>query len=94
MAGIKSMTVEQIVVLIYTALGVGGGLISNFFTSAASPYKTLVAALLVPLAVYFTSLALLLRTVQQKKKRWLVYNSFMTFALVWLVVWIFLFNIM
>lgn len=88
------MTIEQIIILIYACLGVGVGLISNFFTSTASPHQNLATALLVPLAVYFASLAFLLRTIQQKKKRWLVYNSFMTFILVWLVVWIFLFNIM
>lgn len=86
-------TIEQKIILIYTCLGIAVGPISNFFTFAASPYRNLAIALLLPLAIYFASLATLVKTIRQKKIRWLVHNSFMTFVLVWLVTWIFLYNI-
>lgn len=87
-------TIEQKIILIYTGLGVGVGLISNFFTHAASPYQNLATALLMPLAIYFISLTTLLKTIRQTKTKWLVYNSFVTFVLVWLIAWIFLYNVM
>jgi Mn2+/Fe2+ NRAMP family transporter len=84
------MRIEQFIVLGYLFLGVSIGFVSNYFTKNNS---ALTFALTFPLFLYFVSLFPLLKFVRQKKKTWLFYNTFITFILVWLVVWILLYNL-
>lgn len=80
------MKTEQKLVLIYLLLGILSGIISNQFT--------LVPAVIIPLAIYFISLIFFTRIIKMHmKKSKLFYESLFTFVLVWLVVWIFIFNL-
>lgn len=79
------MKLEQILALAYLVLGVASGFISNFLGN-------ITLGLAVPLVIYAISFGILVKLISYKKKNWLVVNSLITFILVWLVVWIFLFN--
>lgn len=80
------MKLDQTITLIYTVVGVLSGFISSYF-------HNLLLAVVIPLIIYVISLVPLLNSVKQKKKFWLFYNSFITFALVWMMVWILIFNL-
>ncbi len=79
------MKLEQILTLAYSGLGLISGFISNYL-------KSITLGLGVPIAIYIISYIILMKLVSYKKKSWLTANSLITFILVWLVVWIFLFN--
>ncbi|MFH1622977.1 MAG: hypothetical protein ABIA12_00440 [Candidatus Aenigmatarchaeota archaeon] len=79
---------EQKVVAAYSALGVASGVLSNYFE--AGP---LVYAVLLPLAAYAASAAVMFRLGRGQKRSQLLSNSLVTFLLVWAVVWIFLYNL-
>jgi hypothetical protein len=81
------MKVEQKIVMIYTILG----LISGFLTNHIIGFGLLVATL-IPFVFYFISF-LLLTIFVKGKKTYLFYNSFVTFLLVWLTIWILLYNL-
>jgi hypothetical protein len=49
-------------------------------------------ALSLPFVIYFVSLIPLITLVKEKKS-WLFYNSFITFILVWLTVWVLFYNL-
>jgi len=76
----------QKLTMLYLVLGICAGLVSNTFTDAAM-------ALLSSFALYIVSLVPLIKLVKHKKTKWLMYNSLVTFFLVWLTVWIFLINV-
>jgi Mn2+/Fe2+ NRAMP family transporter len=84
------MKIERFIALGYLFLGISFGVVSNYFTKSSSG---LTFALSFPLFAYFISLLPLLKFVKQKKKTWLFYNSFITFFLIWLIVWILLYNL-
>ncbi len=77
------MNQDQITVITFSALGVMAGIISNFFAGFLS--------FLIPSIVYFAACFLLIRSGKSKKTS-LILNSLVTFILVWLLVWIFLYN--
>jgi len=77
------MNQDQITVIIFSALGAMAGIISNLFAGFLS--------FLIPLIVYFVACYSLIRSSKSKKTS-LILNSLVTFILVWLLVWIFLYN--
>jgi len=80
------MKIEKILVLAFTFLGLFTGIVSNYISEAS-------ISILVALAIYCLSVFSMTKFVKEKKKKKLILNSFVTFILVWLVVWIFLFNL-
>jgi len=83
------MKVDQVIVGIYLLMGFFAGYLSDYFVKL----NNLTVSLLLPLLIYVVSQPVLLKMVKQKKKRWLVSNSFSTFFLVWILVWITLNNL-
>ena len=81
------MKVEQKIAMIYTLLGFVSGFLTNYTTGLS-----LTIALSIPFIIYFISLPFLTHSVK-KKKTILFYHSFMTFILVWLTIWILLYNL-
>ena len=79
------MNLVQILTFIYMVLGIAAGFVSNFFDNR-------LIAVLISFLIYMVSYVILIKAVAYKKRAWLVANSLITFILVWLVVWIFLFN--
>ncbi len=79
------MNLVQILTLVYIGVGIAAGYISNFFDNR-------LLAVLISFLIYMVSYVVLIKAVAYKKRGWLVANSLITFILVWLVVWIFLFN--
>lgn len=79
------MNLVQILTLIYIGLGIAAGYVSNFFDNR-------LLSVLISFLIYMISYVILIKLVPYKKRSWLVTNSLITFVLVWLVVWIFLFN--
>jgi uncharacterized YccA/Bax inhibitor family protein len=77
------MKPEQKVNSIFLLLGILTGIFSKIFTV----YITVVFGLL----LYFVSLLALTRAVRVRKMTWYLSNS-LTYFLVWLLVWIILFN--
>ena len=84
------MKIDQVFALGYLALGVFLGVLSNYLLSSNG---NLTFALVIPLFVYLVSLFPLLKFIKSKKRRWIITNSFITFVLIWLVVWILLYNL-
>ena len=79
------MNLVQILTLAYIGLGIAAGYISNLFDSR-------LMSVLVSILIYMVSYVILIKAIPYKKSGWLAANSLITFVLVWLVVWIFLFN--
>lgn len=79
------MNLVQILTLIYIGLGIAAGYVSNFFDNR-------LLSVLISFLIYMVAYVILIKAVAYKKRSWLVTNSLITFILVWLVVWIFLFN--
>jgi len=84
------MKIDKIIVALYLFLGIFFGYISNYFNKIMS---NLTLALLVPVLLYVVSQPILIKFVKEKKRTWLISNSFITFVLVWLIVWILLHNL-
>lgn len=83
---------DQKIVLIFFALGAVVALVSDFFT-VLYPENGLIIAALFPFAVYAVALSTLLKTVRQMKTKSLIYNSFMSYFLIWAVIWILFYNL-
>lgn len=83
------MRIEQKIVFAYTVLGVLLGFMTNYLLNAG---VGLSIALSLPFVIYFVSLIPLITLVKEKKS-WLFYNSFITFILVWLTVWVLFYNL-
>jgi hypothetical protein len=83
------MRVEQIVSLVYTLLGLLSSFLTNHLYSIGFG---LVIAVVTSFAIYFASLPLLIAFVKDKKKTILL-NSFITFLLIWLTMWILIYNL-
>lgn len=79
------MNLEQKLTIVYSIIGIASGFVSNFFT--------LLYAVSIPLVAYSISFVFLVRLIKHKKILWLLSNSFITFVLVWLVAWIFIYNL-
>jgi hypothetical protein len=80
------MNLDQKFTIIYTTIGIVCGAISNIFSN-------LIFALVIPLLVYAISFVFFVRLIKNKKPLWILSNTIFIFILVWLVTWIFLFNI-
>jgi hypothetical protein len=78
------MNEEQKTTAIFAVLGFASGFFSTYI-------HDLWVALVVPSIAYLAVVALCVRAVRRKRRSYLT-NSFVSFFLVWLVVWIFLFN--
>ena len=83
------MKLEQKLVLIYLAIGIVTGVLSNYLYEKMG----LALAVAAPLVIYAISIAAFLNIVKDRKVKSVVINSFVTFILFWLVIWIFLFNV-
>ena len=83
------MKVEQKIVFAYTILGILLGFLTNYLFKSG---VDLTIATAIPFVVYFVSLLPLITLVKEKKS-WLFYNSFITFILVWLTVWVLFYNL-
>lgn len=82
------MKIDQKIVLIYLILGIILGYFSYYF----SINSNLLIALIFPFVIFCIALFPLFKLVREKKKKWLIWNSFITFVLVWILVWLTLFN--
>ena len=79
------MKLSQSLTLIYLGLGIVAGYISNYL-------QNLVFSILAASTIYLISYLILIKGVKHKKKEWLLSNTITLFILVWLLVWIFLFQ--
>lgn len=80
------MNTEKISTLIYIALGALSGFISNAFNVFIVPVA-------IPAAIFAFSIYFLLKRFNPNKKRKFIIENLVTFILIWLLVWIFLFNV-
>jgi membrane associated rhomboid family serine protease len=81
------MNLEQKLTIIYTFLGIAAGFLSAILSSML--YSIISAA-----AIYLVSFIFLVRFLRHKKTIWLISNSLVAFALIWLVTWILVFNLL
>lgn len=80
------MKPEQKFAIIFTVFGAAMGAFSTYIGILALSFA-------VPIVGYIAMLFLMRRIETSKKMKWIVTNSIMSFLLVWLVSWIFIFNI-
>jgi hypothetical protein len=81
------MKVEQKIAMVYTVLGILSGFLTNYMIGFG-----LTIAVLTPFIIYFISFPFLTFLVK-KKRLMLFYNSFVTFVLVWVTIWILMYNL-
>lgn len=80
------MNAERMLTLIYFALGIAMGILSNYLSTMLSVG--------IGAVLYIVSFFVVKQFVGGEKKfSWYVLNTLLTFVLVWLVTWIFLFNL-
>ena len=80
------MNIERKLTLIYFILGIGMGILSN--------YLDIMLSFAIGAALYAISFFVVKRFENSGKKlSWYVLNTLLTFVLVWLITWIFLFNL-
>ena len=80
------MTVERKLTFIYFVLGLGMGLLSIYLSSIIS--------LVIGIAIYLITFFVTKRIIAKDKNfTWYLINTLLTFALVWLITWIFIFNL-
>jgi len=82
--------IERTILFVFLALGILTGFASNYFNKTLG---NLAFALITPFVVYLAAQAPFMKFVKDKKKKWIFYNTFPTFFLIWLVAWIFLHNL-
>ena len=75
---------EQSLNIIYAVMAVGIGFLSISLSS--------IMAAAVGIGVYAASFAALKIRIKTKKTKWLVMNSLITYLLIWILTWTFLFN--
>ncbi len=80
------MKPEQKSGIIFSVFGVAMGAFSSFV-------GILVLAFVIPIVGYVAMLFVMSKIESTKKMKWVVMNSIVSFLLVWLVSWIFIFNI-
>lgn len=80
------MKTDQTVTLVFSFLGLLLGFFSNLISH-------LMLAILIPLIVYIAVLYYFIKRSKVKKKRPIITNSIISYFLLWLIVWIFLFNL-
>lgn len=80
------MNAERMLTVIYFVLGITMGILSNYLSTMLSVG--------IGVVLYIISFFAVKQFVAEKKKfSWYVLNTLLTFVLVWLVTWIFLFNL-
>ncbi len=79
------MNLKQQITLLYTGLGIVCGIVSYLAVN-------LTWALIVPLIIYAISNAVLLKYIKTNEMKKLSYNNLITFILVWMTVWVFLYT--
>ncbi len=80
------MNTERMLAMIYFVLGVGMGILSNYLSTMLSVG--------IGVVLYVVSFFIVrMFAVERKKFSWYVLNTLLTFVLVWLITWIFLFNL-
>ena len=80
------MNAERKLTLIYFILGIGMGVLSVYLNAMIS--------LGIGVVLYIISFFIVKVYLRENKKfAWYVMNTLLTFVLVWLVTWIFLFNL-
>lgn len=84
------MKAEQVITLVYAALGIIFAYFSNYLTKSFN----VLLGIFIPFVFYGLSIGPLFRLGKLHKRRMLVTNSLITFFFVWLVVWIIIFNFM
>lgn len=81
------MDLDQRVTIVFTVMGIFAGVISYYLSSPT------ILAIVSPLPLYVVTVSIITKLVKDKKIKQMVYNSAVTFVLVWLLVWIFLYNL-
>lgn len=84
----SEVKLDQKIVGVYSILGIICGFVSNYFTATSLSYS-----LMIPLGIYAISTVPLLRLTKEQKTQTVVSGSILTFLLVWVMVWVFLYNI-
>jgi undecaprenyl pyrophosphate phosphatase UppP len=79
------MKIEQTLTILYAILGVFTGVISNALHDA-------LLGIVFSAVVYLISVLLLVKFVKSKRMKFFVYESIVTFLLVWILVWAFLYT--
>ena len=80
------MNAERKLALIYFVLGIAMGILS--------PYLNVMPSVGIGVVLYVISFFIAKKfTGENKKFSWYVLNTLLTFVLVWMVTWIFLFNL-
>ncbi len=82
------LKVEQKLVSVYSLMGLLFGVLSNWMYSTS-----LALAMILPAAVYFASVVALRKYAKITKVSSIASNTLVTFFLVWIVVWVFLYNL-
>ncbi len=85
---LSEVKLDQKIVGVYSILGIICGFVSNYFTATSLSYS-----LMIPLGIYAISTVPLLRLTKEQKTQTVVSGSILTFLLVWVMVWVFLYNI-
>ena len=80
------MKIEQTIILVFLVFGLVSGIVSNYIGN-------LILAILIPLVFYSLANILMAKLVKSRKFKVIVANSLATFLPLWLIVWIFLFNL-
>lgn len=79
------MKIERIVIIVFSILGLVAGMSSYYLTD-------LMFAIPLSAIIYLIPSLAMSKLFKGKKKKWFTQNSLITFILVWLVVWIFLYS--
>lgn len=83
------MKAEQVITSVYVALGIVFGLVSNYVLKT---FSSVILAVLIPIIFYAVTVGPLFKLGKLHKRKMLVSNSIITFFIVWIVIWIILFN--
>lgn len=80
------MKPEQKMAIVFSVLGVAMGALSSFLGMLA-------VSIVVPIAAYIAMVFAAGKMESGKKMKWVVTHSLPSFVLVWIIVWIFVFNL-
>lgn len=85
--------IDQKIVLIYFVLGACVSFASALFISTLTPISNLLLSIAFPVVIYVVALYISSRTIDQKKMTSIVKTSFMSYFLIWVIIWILLYNL-
>jgi H+/Cl- antiporter ClcA len=78
------MRIEQKIILAYSFLGIISGFISVYYSGFFS--------FILPIPIYLIPSLIFFSRLKAKRKKSLIIDSLITFVLVWIFVWILLYN--